>query len=793
MQVSRSLSCILLVSLCTARSARALDQAPAPPANPAPPPASAPAASGPAAPEPVYESVVTATTPLHGSGLNKEQVPANVQVIRAGDVAELRSVDLSSYLGEAGLSVHINDVQNNPLQPDLQYRGFLASPLLGASQGLSMYFDGVRLNEPFGDTINWDLLPINAIRSVDVIPGSNPAFGLNTLGGALSMETKTGFSDPGADATLLYGSWQRQLARASGGAHGDHFAVFAAAQMFNEDGWRAQSPSRADQLFLSGAYRNRTTNAELILVGASSKLIGNGPAPVQLVSADRSALFTTPDITENQLFMALLRADRSLAKHVFLSGHAYVRTNRTKSLNGDQRDWAECTAMPGVLCAADQASGKQTPIVDGDGNPVPFNDSYNAAANRTDTRQTSYGIAAQLAVDAPIAWLENHLFLGFDGGQSRVRFRSRTTVGTFNADRSTQDNGFLDPTSPIAVNTVTNDLGVYASDNFNLFAPHLFLSASVRLNLTSLSLADQLGDELTGDHSFHHINPAAGLSYQPLPWLGAYFGFSESNRAPTAIELTCASPDDPCRLPNAFLADPELSQVVSHTFETGVRGGYHRQRLKLDYAVAAFQTTNANDIIFISSGTVASQGYFKNVGDTRRQGLEAQLSGRHSFDARGRLDWTLAYTFTDATFQSPFTALSAAHPDAINGSIPVPAGAQIPSIPKHVGKAGVTFMAPFGLSGGVNVVAQSGQYYRGDEANRLPQIAGYVVVNARLAYQLAQPVSVFVLVDNIFNQRYSTFGVLGDATEVLGPKFNDPRFVGVGAPRAAWGGVDVHY
>src|SRR6185369_9477450 len=193
-----------------------------------PPPAAAPpAAPAPAPlvaePEPVdtgAETVVTATTPLHGSRLPRERVPANVQTVTADAIAARHSLDLADYMLDALGSVSGNQVQNNPLQPDLQYRGFLASPLLGAPQGLSMYLDGVRLNEPFGDTINWDLIPSNAIRSVNVIPGSNPIFGLNTLGGALSLETKTGFSDPGMDATLLYGSWGRKLLRASAGAHG---------------------------------------------------------------------------------------------------------------------------------------------------------------------------------------------------------------------------------------------------------------------------------------------------------------------------------------------------------------------------------------------------------------------------------------------------------------------------------------------------------------------------------------------------------------------------------------------
>jgi outer membrane receptor protein involved in Fe transport len=740
------------------------------------------------APQP-YETVVTPTTPLHGSGLPLDHVPANVRSVTAEDLAEHRSLDLSTYMGEAVGSVSTNDVQGNPLQPDLQYRGFLASPLLGAPQGLSLYLDGVRLNEPFGDTINWDLLPTNAIRSVNIIPGSNPIFGLNTLGGALSLESKDGFSDPGVDASLLYGSWNRKLFRASGGAHGDRWGLFAATEVFDEDGWRQDSPSRAARAFLSGSYRDGATKLDLSLSGASTSLSGNGPAPVELLAIDRTAVFTTPDTTANQLFMSTLRAERTLSAHVRLAGTAYVRTNRTKTSNGDQHDWSQCMAMAGVLCSVAD-NGMETPVLDSSGLPVAFNDKYDAAFNRTFTRQTSYGVTAQLAIDANILAHENHLFLGADVAQSRLQFRSSTTVGELDDARNTIDDGFIDPNATIAVDSVVNDLGVYASDTFS-FRRDLHLVVSGRLNVSNLSLEDQLGDALTGDHSYNHLNPAVGLSYQPRREVGLYASLSESNRAPTAIELTCASPDDPCRLPNAFVSDPPLAQVVATTIEGGVRGAARRGGLRLRYDVSYFLTKNSNDILFISSGMVANQGYFANVGDTRRQGIEADLTGSQRVGKASRVEWSLHYTWIDARFESPFTALSATHPDAVNGSIDVAAGARMPSIPQHIGKAGVTYVG-FGLSAGLNVIADSSQYYRGDEANRLPQIPGYVVVNARVAYQIVEPLSVFVLADNIFDAKYSTFGVLGNPTDVF-PTFTDPRFQGPGAPRAAWVGLDLHH
>jgi outer membrane receptor protein involved in Fe transport len=260
------------------------------------------------------------------------------------------------------------------------------------------------------------------------------------------------------------------------------------------------------------------------------------------------------------------------------------------------------------------------------------------------------------------------------------------------------------------------------------------------------------------------------------------------------MELSCASETDPCRLPNAFVADPPLAQVVARTGEVGARGQWRGWRTMLDYTLAAFRTESANDILFISSGMVANRGFFANVGDTRRQGIEAIVSGRRQIGGwDAHLDWGLSYTLLQATFETPFAAPSVNHPSAVGGSVAVPAGARIPSVPAHMGKANLSWTSAFGLSAGATAVAQTGQYLRGDEANLLAPLPGYVVLNLRVAYRVARPATMFLLVSNVFDARYSTFGVLGNAAEVLGASFDSPRFLGPGAPRAAWVGVDLKY
>jgi iron complex outermembrane receptor protein len=343
----------------------------------------------------------------------------------------------------------------------------------------------------------------------------------------------------------------------------------------------------------------------------------------------------------------------------------------------------------------------------------------------------------------------------------------------------------------VAVDSTVDQLGIYATDTFSV-RPDLFLTLTGRLNFSQLALADQLGDDLSGDHSFFRINPAVGLSYQPRSWLGGYAGYSQSNRAPTAVELTCASPMDPCRLPNGFVSDPPLDQVVASTVELGVRGQARPADLSLGYDLAAFRTVNASDILFISSGMVANQGYFANVGETRRQGIEADFTARKPVADGSRIDLAVHYTLLAATFETPFLAPSALHPDAVNGVIHVPSGARLPSVPQHVVKVALDVRSSFGLSAGVSVIGNSSQYLRGDEANLLAPVSGFTVVNARVAYRVASHASLFATVNNLFDAATSTFGVLGDATRVLGPAYDNPRFLGPGAPRAGWLGIDLH-
>ena len=194
---------------------------------------------------------MVAATPLPGVEMPADQIAAPVQTATSKDLEASGALDLSDFLKRRATAVTVNEIQGNPFQADVSYRGYTASPLLGTPQGLSVYLDGVRMNQPFGEVVSWDLIPRVAIGSSTLMPGSNPLFGLNTLGGALVLHTKDGQANKGTTVQGLFGSYLRRAvefehggARASGTLN-----WYVAGNLFAEDGWRDDSPSDVRQLF----------------------------------------------------------------------------------------------------------------------------------------------------------------------------------------------------------------------------------------------------------------------------------------------------------------------------------------------------------------------------------------------------------------------------------------------------------------------------------------------------------------------------------------------------------------
>ncbi len=744
------------------------------------------------------ELEIVRVTPLHGAAMDRGKIPVNIQSATAEELRAQQAADLSEYMNRNFASVFVNETQSNPLQPDVQFRGFVASPLLGLPQGLAVYQNGVRVNEPFGDTVNWVLIPESAISTIDLVSGSHPLFGLNTLGGAIAVETKTGFTDPGVRAEVSGGSWSRLITEAeSGGTFGerDNFGYYVNGWYFDEEGWRDFSPSQAGRFFANLGWQSETATYDADFTYVDTDLIGNGPAPVQLQAVSREAVFTRPDITENQLAMMSVRGSKALSPTANLDWSAYYRNSDISTFNGDDSDFEACELPEneGFICRSEEeeegeearvaALGEpgEEVVLDPGGVPIPaIEETEGATVNRTSTGQDSYGASLQLTVENQLGERSNQFIAGATIDQSDVDFVASTELGMLDETRLALPSGFFVGGAFTELEAETQSYSLFFTNTYS-FSDALALTVSGRYNRTGVELRDQLGTALNGDHDFDRFNPAVGITYRFSPVAQFYAGYYESNRAPSPVELTCADEDDPCRLPNAFVADPPLEQVVAKTYEAGLRGIANG----VSWRVGLFDATNEDDIIFISAGALTNQGFFDNVGESRRRGAELSFEGRYG----ERLDWFFNYTRLEAEFREDFFVASPNHPLAEDGEIMVASGDRLPGIPEDLAKAGfsVTVLPRFTLGG--DVTHSGDRVLRGDEANLLPEVSDFTVVNLRGEFRFSEHGAVFAKVDNVFDRQYETIGLFGEPDEVLGDEFDDPRFLAPGAPRAAWIGV----
>ncbi len=738
---------------------------------------------------------VVGTTPISGTGIPAEKIPSNLQSVDADDLDRYQSLNLPDYLDRNLQSVSINNAQSNPFQPDVRFRGFTASPLLGLPQGLSVYVNGVRFNEPFGDTVNWELIPNGAIDRMDLHPGSDPVYGLNTLGGAIAIRTKTGFSAPNHHLRALYGAWERHDVEISSGMNNGTFGYFMDLRNFGEKGWRDNSNSKVNQGLGTFTWQTDDAELDLTLAGNEGDLNGNSAAPVQLLDINRYAVFTHPDNTRTALFLSSLDGQWNAADEIEVAGNVFYRRNRINTFNGDDSDFEECEdpANAGLVC--EEEGGNEEVVEDIDGNPVVASPSVLGGTNNfSQTHQESYGGSLQSAFTQDLFGRDNQLIVGGTLTQGVVNFEFDTELASLTTDRGTIGSGVILEEPRVRLYSNVRNWGLFFSDTFSV-TEQLALTASGRYNRSRIVLEDRFGSELNGHHAFSRFNPAGGFTYTPLPEFSVYGRYSESSRAPTPVELSCADPDAPCKLPNAFLSDPPLEQVVAKTLEGGFRGKFDKvPGATLDWNAGYYYTTNQNDILFISAGNLTNEGFFDNVGETRRQGVEAGVTA--FFDGLiGNFDqWRfgLNYSWIDATFRNPFVASSPNNPSAnANGEIFVQTGNHLPGIPEHALKlsADVDLWNQFSL--GIDMLYNSSQYFRGDEANLNDPVAGYVVFNLRGEVRFSDWVALYGRVDNLFDRRYSTFGVYGEADDVLGPAFDDPRFVSPGSPRAGWIGIKL--
>ncbi|MBV8122156.1 MAG: TonB-dependent receptor, partial [Alphaproteobacteria bacterium] len=639
-------------------------------------PATPPAATDQTISLPTVE--VVAASPLLGSGVDRTKVPAENQVLTSQDISRNGYPQALPALNQQAPGVTLGEASGNPFQPSLFYHGFEASPLQGTPQGLAVYINGARFNQPFGDTVNWDLIPSIAIDRMDLV-GSNPVFGLNALGGALAVQMKNGFTYRGAEVDVLGGSFDLYQGEAQSGIQTGNTAAYLALNGLQEGGWRDLQSSNLGNLYGDIGWRGDRGELHVNVMAANNRLNGPGTSPVQLLAVDPAAQFTAPNLITNQYTQVNLTTSYQVSDNTSLQGNIYADYLLQKVANGNVPVATPCDDGSGFLCVNPGifAIGR-------DGQPIPdfLSGGPYSDLDQQSTNTHGYGAALQVTNRRAVFGHPNQLIAGlsFDGGQTL--FGATTEIGGITPDSRVffgpgvtidQPDGSI---APIRVAISNAYYGAFFTDTFDV-TPTLSANAAGRYNFAQIDLSDQIGTALSGDHSYGHFNPAGGLTWKFLPELSAYASYAEANRAPTPEELTCASGASPCSLANFFVGDPNLQQVVAHTVEAGLRGRLHPfPGATLSADLAYYHTSLANDILFVNS-PIQGRAFFQNVGSTLRQGIDVNLQ----FKTDRLLAW-LAYSYIDAQFQTGFTASSSNNPGAdADGNIQVQPGDRLPGIP----------------------------------------------------------------------------------------------------------------
>ena len=737
---------------------------------------------------------VYSSTPLPSIGLPKSMVPANIQTIKASELNKQSGTTIADYMVNNLQGVTVNEVGGNPFQLELNFRGYNATPIAGNPQGLSVYVDGIRANQPFSNTVLWDLIPNFAINNMQVVAGSNPVYGLNTLGGSMSMQTKSGRDFKEKNIDVSYGSWQRSssLVEAGGVVSDSNMDYYVGYEHFTENGWRKFSPSHVNQLFGKVGFESEMSRYELTYTGAANILIGNGLTPKDLLGGSRDGIHTLEDETKNDYGQAALNMSHFFDEETMLAGNIYYKRSDRSTFNGDLNDEFcdeeahdddECTATQNAQSQSDAENLNQGVI------------------NRTNTLQDAYGLNLQTTFDQALLGKRNQLVAGFSAEYSQIKFaqseHEHLHLGVTGHIGGAGDSDGVEVSTGLTGKTKTYGAFVTNTHSYN---DKLNINTAIRYNHVQVDNRDTFnapgaGASLTGKHHFERFNPSLGLTYQPNEILSTYASYSESSRAPTSIELGCANPAQPCNLPTQMADDPPLHQVVAKTFEGGVSGAVTKDT---NWNLSVYHATNHDDILFVYANASNGLGYFTNVAETTRKGIDVGVSTR--FD---KLDLNINYGYVMAQYGTNFTLVSEVNSSNTDDVIQVSDGDYLPNIPKHHLKIRADYKIKPQWNLGATLTGFTSSYMMGNENQKHDdsgglqgELPGYVVVNLDSQYNFHPGWDFHAKFINILDQEYETGGRLAETRVQLDRTHGDDRNVASvipGAPRAGWVGISKSF
>ncbi|MBN8910909.1 MAG: TonB-dependent receptor [Rhizobiales bacterium] len=734
-------------------------------------------------------------------------VPSAVTNVTDADIEREGTGSVQEVLQQKVPGVIISDAAGNPVRSEVNFRGFTSSSVSGRAQGLAVYQNGVRINESFGDVVQWDFLPSNAIDSMSVV-SNNPSFGLNALGGAISIIMKDGFSYQGGEVDVMAGSFgRRQVGVQAGGSSGNASAYFATEGIW-DDSFRDYSESEIKRFYGDLGFKGTFAELHLSLTAAKNKIGASAAAPVELLDRDWSNTFTTPQESTPEVIMPTLSAKVKATDTLTFSGVGYYRNYKNSVIDGNVTELEECDVAPDPSNPLDLEEGFCTEAESGPPTNFirdavtgefieadDFDEDTLGSIERLKTKSESWGAAFEGQEKTPLFGRPNLFIAGVSYDHGRSNYKTSSELAQIQPGYVAEGTGVTyrdeeNELTPRDLDSENTYWGLYFSNALDI-TDRLTVTVGGRYNHATIKLHDNTDDfpELNTTNKYERFNPMAGANYKLFPGLSVYGGYSESNRAPTPAELGCAEPDNPCLIESFLTDDPPLDQVIGRTAEIGLRGQGNYYGGRYTWGAGLFRTMSEDDILPVTSSS--GRIYFVNAGDTLRQGVELSAT----YETR---TWNVygSYAFVDATLDTcndPSGECAFLEP-----------GDRLPGIPRHIFKAGFEYWLTHKWKIGADLVASSNSPFFpnevSDEEDLNAFLPGYTRVDLHTSYDITDNIQVYGLVKNLFNQKYGLYGTYFEAEEVSeldealgGPGFEDSRTVSPAMPFAAYGGVKVRF
>lgn len=653
------------------------------------------------APIEVVGSIIPAAGPTIGADVPARVITLTGQQIDAWEPRTLPDA-LASQVG-VGFT---NDL-GSPLKLTLTFRGFGAGPTVGSPDGLSVFLDGVRQNEPDAGEVNFDLLPLEHIKKVELVAGTGSLMGDNSLSGGINLISARGRGPLGAELELSggsYGAYSGEgsiLGKSKGG-----WDYLLAGGYDHEDGWRAVTNSTTYDGFLNLGHLGEKKGISFQLRGAHSEANTAGSLPQSIFDADPQVNFTPGDLDQ----LGVLQASTT--------GYLPIGPGRGS------------LTLYGRRSTADRFNVNQPPDDD----------------VRSNTTNGTLGLNADWRWQRPLGRGSLALRAGADGAANAVHIVLQVEPPGF-PDSATVTTDVKSPSWNVAGFTMAD----YTIGRTTV-------SAGFRYDYITIPFQNQLDPATDTSNHFSRLSPRGGVSVELGKGFSAYASAGQSFRAPMVLELACADPTAACPLPFALGDDPPLDPVVATTGELG--GRWVTGSLLLTGSV--YWTAVRNDIAFIQSDTAIYAGYFANIGDTRRQGLE--LAGQYFFKNGASLN--LNYSWTLATYQTAIPIFSVRSDSAfitspLYGTNDVQPGDHMPLVPAYQIKLGGTTPIGRRVEAGLDARYTGPQWFLGDEANQTYPLNGYFSMGARVGVSFG-PWEASGVVNNVLNSTAAIFGTFNE-------------------------------